>query len=282
MTFPSEEFVKCPYCGVLIPESSIYCLNCGKRVKPRTYLSKIRGLSIFSEAVEILSKNLGLVFLVFPGMFLYLFASTVTLMVVYAYSDPIWIDDGFLSWTLQSLIWLSIFLIILMIFEGWFTVATVNAIQMDNIRIKESFKSAIRKFPMLLKVALFYCGLFLVPSAIILLYMLIFRRLYVTVSSTLVYIFLMVISVLFMFLVPLSMIKNVPFKILLNEAIERFLETFLMDKKFVIIVAGYYFFFYLVSPFIFANTIFLLLHLFLYTIIVLARILYLKVNFALF
>ena len=153
---------------------------------------------------------------------------------------------------------------------------------MDNIRIKESFKSAIRKFPILLKVALFYCGLFLVPSAIILLYMLIFRRLYVTVSSILVYIFLMVISVLFMFLVPLSMIKNVPFKILLNEAIERFLETFLMDKKFVIIVAGYYFFLYLASPFIFSNTIFLLLHLFLYTIIVLARILYLKVNFALF
>jgi len=213
---------------------------------------------------------------------LYLFASTVTLMVVYAYSDPIWVGDEFLSWTLQSLIWLVIFLIILMIFEGWFTAATVNAIQMDNIRIKESFKSAIRKFPILLKVALFYCGLFLVPSVIILLYMLIFRRLYVTVSSILVYIFLMVISVLLMFLVPLSMIENVPFKILLNEAIERFLETFLMDKKFVIIVAGYYFFFYLVSPLIFANTIFLLLHLFLYTIIVLARILYLKVNFALF
>jgi len=282
MASSSEEFVKCPHCGVLIPKSSIYCLNCGKRVKPRTYLSKIRGLSIFSEAVEILSKNFGLIFLVFPVMFLSLFVSTVTLMVVYAYSDPIWFDDGFLSWTLQSLIWLIVFLIILVVFEGWLTTATVNVIQMDKIRVKESFKSAIRKFSALLKVALFYYGIFLAPNAIILLYMLIFRRLYVTASSIPIYIFLVAISVLFMFLVPLSMIKNVPFKILLNEAIERLVETFLMDKKFVIIVAGYYLLFYSTLLFIFENSIFMLIHLFLYTIVTLAQILYLKVNFALF
>jgi len=277
-----SEFIKCPYCSVLIPRNSTYCLNCGKRVRPRTYLFKIRGLSIFSEAIKIFSKNLKLLFPVLFSVLLSLFTMMSNLSIVYADSYITDLGNYFLFWVLPSLLFLAISLFILIMVEGWLAVASIHTVQVDNAKIKKSLRSAINKRLTLLKIALFYFAMFLTPNLILLPFILIFRKLPATVSLIPSFVFLIIINILLMYLVPLSMLKDAPFNILLNESIELFIDTFKLDKKFVIIVTVFYIIFYSTLPFIFLINFVLLVPLTVYSIIVLARVLYLKINFMMF
>jgi len=149
---------------------------------------------------------------------------------------------------------------------------------MESAKIGKSLLVMFKKFPKLLAVAAIY--LFLI-SLVIAWTLLLPEEAFLRIELLrfMTDLIGILFNVLFMFLIPLLMISEQSFVSAFTKSVRFFIKTMSTDPSFTLIliyyyIFGYYFFYFTFFYFIFFPLV--------YPVIVLARVLYLKVNFSIF
>jgi len=280
----SQEMFFCPYCNASISRDSIYCPYCGKRVKPITYPSEIKGFAAFEEAASIFGKNLSLCIPSLLGIiiiFIFAFLLLSALYLTYFESVEEAIRTGLIVGVLLATTGIFIFTFV----EGWISAASSNAIQMEDAKLGSSLDLMFRKFLKLIGAVLInillisplILWLLLTPVDIILKFGI------STYFGILLSLLGALIRTLFMFLVPLLIVTELPFLPSIVKSIKLTVKTTVTDPIFTLSITFYFLLATLIDlvPVI-GSLLELFLTLFIYPITVLARVLYLKVNFSVF
>jgi len=179
----------------------------------------------------------------------------------------------------------SIGIFIFTFVEGWISAASSNAIQMEDAKLGSSLDLMFRKFLKLIGAALInillisplILWLLLTPVDIILKFGI------STYFGILLSLLGALIRTLFMFLVPLLIVTELPFLLSIVKSIKLTVKTTVTDPIFTLSITFYFLLATLIDlvPVI-GSLLELFLTLFIYPITVLARVLYLKVNFSVF
>jgi len=265
MTSPSEEFAKYPYYDAKIQKNQAYRPDDGEHIKPIGYFSEIKGTTVIKIATSIFIKDLRLCIPPLLGII------AVWFFIVLIIALP------YFSLLVANAIGISSVFVFIFI-EGWTVAASSNAIRMESAKIGKSLLVMFKKFPKLLAVAAIY--LFLI-SLVIAWTLLLPEEAFLRIELLrfMTDLIGILFNVLFMFLIPLLMISEQSFVSAFTKSVRFFIKTMSTDPSFTLIliyyyIFGYYFFYFTFFYFIFFPLV--------YPVIVLARVLYLKVNFSIF
>jgi len=279
-----QETVLCPYCSATIQKDSVYCPYCGERIKPIEYPSELKGIAVFEEASNIFGKNLSLCIISLLGMIVISVLAFLIIMPLYlSYFESFEeaVRAGLITGVTIAIVGIFVYTFI----EGWIAAASSDAIQMGKVKLGSSLDLVFKKFAKLLAVAII--NVFLMSPIVAWLLLAPVEAILKFGLSTYYDIMLNLIGVLiktlFMFFIPMLIVTEMPFLSSLVKSIKLVIETITTDSSFVLIIVFYFLLVSLVDliPLI-GSLIVFLINLFIYPLVVLARVLYLKVNFSIF